>query len=61
MIDYSNQYERSVLSQSLICPKLIDKKVDFHQKIHLLHYNSLFVHLFFVFFVYFCNCVLIAA
>jgi|GEM_PF-3300341 len=26
-------------------------KVDFHQKIHLLHYNSLFVHLFFVFFV----------
>ena len=37
------------------------QKVDFHQKIHLLHYNSLFVHLFFVFFVYFCNCVLIAA
>lgn len=33
MIDYSNQYERSVLSQSLICPKLIGKKVDFHQKI----------------------------
>lgn len=36
-------------------------KVDFHLKIHLLHYNLLFVHLFFVFFVYFCNCVLIAA
>ena len=35
-------------------------KVDFLMKIHLLHYNSLFVHLFFVFFVYFCNCVLIA-
>ena len=36
-------------------------KVDFHQKIHLLHYISHFVHLFFVHFVYFCNCVLIAA
>lgn len=36
-------------------------KVDFHQKIHLLHYILRFVHLFFVLFVYFCNCVLIAA
>lgn len=36
-------------------------KVDFLMKIHLLHYNSLFVHLFFVLFVYFCNCILIAA
>lgn len=61
MIDYNNQQERTVLSQSLIYPKLIGKKVDFLMKIHLLHYNSLFVHLFFVFFVYFCNCVLIAA
>ena len=35
-------------------------KVDFQQKIHLLHYILRFVHLFLVHFVYFCNCVLIA-
>ncbi len=36
-------------------------KGGFQQKIHLLHYILRFVHLFFVLFVYFCNCVLIAA
>ncbi len=36
-------------------------KVDFQQKIHLLHYILRFVHLISVHFVYFCNCVLIAA
>ena len=38
-----------------------DKKVDFQQKIHLLHYILRFVHLFSVYFVYFCGCVWIAA
>lgn len=34
-----------------------DKKVDFQQKIHLLHYILRFVHLSSVYFVYFCGCV----
>ena len=38
-----------------------NKKVDFQQKIHLLHYILRFVHLFSVYFVYFCGCVWIAA
>ena len=38
-----------------------NKKVDFQQKIHLLHYIIRFVHLFSVYFVYFCGCVWIAA
>ena len=38
-----------------------DKKVDFQQKIHLLHYILRFVHLISVYFVYFCSCVWIAA
>ena len=38
-----------------------NKKVDFQQKIHLLHYILRFVHLLSVYFVYFCGCVWIAA